>query len=136
VKLDTLTRWHGIVAKGSTNLDPAQSYAVEVDNANRWLCILGNGVSAIALRSTATAVAGVFSHVACVWNGATVQLYVNGVLNASAAQSLTPAVNASPLYIGQFGGNADRLDGIVDEVRIYNRALTQAEVQSDLNRPL
>jgi hypothetical protein len=71
-----------------------------------------------------------------VWNGATVQLYVNGVLNASAAQSLTPAANASPLSIGQFGGNADRLDGIVDEVRIYNRALTQAEVQSDLNRPL
>jgi hypothetical protein len=45
-------------------------------------------------------------------------------------------VFAGALYLGQFGGNADRLDGIVDEVRIYNRALTQAEVQSDLNRPL
>ena len=136
VKLDTLGRWHGVVAKGDANSDPSHNYAVEVDNANRWLCILGNGVSAIALRSSATAQAGLFYHVACVWNGTTVQLFVNGVLNVTAAQSLTPAVNASPLYIGQFGGNADRLDGIIDEVRIYNRALTQAEVQSDMNRPL
>ena len=52
------------------------------------------------------------------------------------SQSLTPAVNTSPLWIGQFGGNADRLDGIIDEIRIYNRALTQADVQSDMNRPL
>jgi hypothetical protein len=65
-----------------------------------------------------------------------VQLYVGGVLSGSTVQSLTPAPNASPLYIGQFGGNADRLDGIVDEVRIYSRGLTQAEVQADMNRPL
>jgi hypothetical protein len=100
------------------------------------VCSLGNGVSAIVVRSSSTAQAGLFYHVACVWNGTTVQLFVNGVLNVSAAQSLTPAVNTSPLYIGQFGGNADRLGGVVDEVRIYNRALTQAEVQGDLNRPL
>ena len=70
------------------------------------------------------------------WNGATVQLFVNGVLNVSAAQSLTPAANTSPLYLGQFGGNTHRLDGIIDEVRIYNRALTQAEIRSDMNTPL
>ena len=40
------------------------------------------------------------------------------------------------VYLGQFGGNTHRLDGIVDEVRIYNRALTQAEIQSDMNTPL
>ena len=51
-------------------------------------------------------------------------------------QTNAPAVNTSPLYIGQFGGNTDRLDGIVDEVRIYNRALSQTEVQSDMNTPL
>jgi hypothetical protein len=136
VKVDTLSRWHSVVAKGDANSDPSHDYAVELDNANRWRCILGNGVSAIVVQSAATAAAGQFYHVACVWNGATVQLFVNGVLSVSAAQSLTPAVNASPLYLGQFGGNADRLDGVVDEVRIYKRALSQAEVQSDMNVPL
>jgi alpha-mannosidase len=136
VRLDRVNRWASVVAKGNTNTDPSHNYALELANSGRWLCVLGNGVSAIALRSSSAPQTNRYYHVACVWNGSTVQLYVDGALNATAAQSLTPAVNAGPLYIGQFGGNADRLDGIVDEVRVYNRALTQAEIQSDLNRPL
>jgi len=42
----------------------------------------------------------------------------------------------SPLYIGQFGGNVDRKRGVIDEVRIYGRALSQAEVSTDMNRPI
>jgi uncharacterized delta-60 repeat protein len=136
VKLDTLNRWHGVVAKGNANQDQSHNYAVEINNSNRWLCILGNGTSRVVLQSSTTARANQFIHVACVWNGTTVQLYLDGVLNASATQTITPAANSSPLYIGQFGGNADRLDGVVDEVRIYNRALAQAEIQNDRSTPL
>jgi hypothetical protein len=50
--------------------------------------------------------------------------------------TITPAGNTSPLYVGQFGGNADRLEGIVDEVRVYGRALTPAEISADMNTPL
>jgi hypothetical protein len=63
-------------------------------------------------------------------------LYIDGALNASTAQNLTPAGNAAPLFIGQFGGNSDQLNGVIDEVRIYNRALTQAEIQFDTNTPI
>ena len=73
---------------------------------------------------------------ACVWNGAQLRLYINGVLNASVTQNLTPAVNTSPLYIGQFSGNVDRMRGVIDEVRIYGRALSQAEVSTDMNTPI
>jgi hypothetical protein len=83
-----------------------------------------------------TARANQFVHVACVWNATTVELYLNGALNASAGHSITPAANSSPLYIGQFGGNTDRLDGVVDEVRIYSRALTKDEIQTDMSTPL
>jgi chitodextrinase len=136
VRLDRVNRWATVVAKGTTNTDPSHDYALQLANSGRWRCVLGNGVSAIALRSSAGPQANRYYHVACVWNGTTVQLYVDGALNVTAAQSLTPAVNAAPLYIGQFGGNADRLDGIVDEVRVYNRALPQVEIQNDLNSPL
>jgi hypothetical protein len=57
-------------------------------------------------------------------------------VDVSVAQSLTPAANSAPLYIGQFGGNTDRLHGVIDEVRIYNRALSPAEVQQAMNTPL
>jgi hypothetical protein len=49
---------------------------------------------------------------------------------------MIPAGNTAPLYIGQYGGDVDRLDGMVDEVRIYNRALSATEIQQDMNTPI
>ena len=135
-KLDRLNIWHSVLAKGDTNQDRSHNYGLEVTKGNRWICVLGNGISSIVLQSPAAPAANQFHHVACVWNGVSVQLYVGGALVASTSQTLTPLANAAPLYIGQFGGNADRLDGIIDEVRIYNRALTQAQIQADMNTAL
>jgi alpha-mannosidase len=136
VKVDRLGRWQSVLAKGSTSSNSSQNYALELASSNRWNCILGKGGSAAVLYSTVAAQTGRFYHVACVWTSTAVRLYVDGVLNASATQSTTPVANTAPLYIAQFGGNSDRLDGIVDEVRIYKRALTQIEIQTDLQTPL
>ena len=77
-----------------------------------------------------------YYHVACVWDGTTARLYVDGALSVSSSQLVTPAGNAAPLSIGQFGGDVDRLDGVIDEVRIYGRALSPAEVQNDMSTPI
>ncbi len=136
VRLDTLNRWHSVIAKGDANWNPSHNYALEINNANRFVCILGNGNNSVTVTSTITASTGRFYHLACVWTGSRLQLYIDGALHTSAAQTLVPAGNASTLYIGQFGGNTDRLDGMIDEVRIYDRALSQAQVQSDMNTPM
>ncbi|HVZ61658.1 MAG TPA: LamG-like jellyroll fold domain-containing protein [Terriglobales bacterium] len=136
VKVNTLGKWHGIIAKGSANSDPANSYAMEINNSNKFLCILGNGATAKVLASSSTVVVGQFYHIACTWNGTTIQMYVNGAQNASVAQGITPKVNTAPLSIGQFGGNSDPTNGIIDEVRIYNRALSATEIQTDMNTPV
>ncbi|MGH7926233.1 MAG: LamG-like jellyroll fold domain-containing protein, partial [Candidatus Binatia bacterium] len=128
VKLDALGRWHSVIAKGNANSSAAHNYALEVTDSDRARCILGSGGSFRELDSTVSIVAGQFRHLACTWDGTTLSLYIDGTLNASVAQGLTPAGNTSPLFIGQFGGNSDRLDGTIDEVRIYNRALSQAEI--------
>jgi hypothetical protein len=63
-------------------------------------------------------------------------LYVNGQLAASRATTGSAAVSASPLRIG---GNAvwgEWFAGAIDEVRIYNRAISEAEIQSDMNTPI
>jgi hypothetical protein len=136
VKLDTLDRWHGVIAKGDANTDAVHNFALEINNANAVRCILGDGSAYQQLDSSTTMTTGQFRHLACSWDGATVRLYIDGVLNASAAQSLTPAGNTAPLYVGQFGGNSDRLDGTIDDVRLYNRALTASEIQADMNTPI
>jgi hypothetical protein len=88
------------------------------------------------LDSTIVVAADEFRHMACNWDGATLSLFVDGVLDTSAVQILTPAGNTASLFIGQFGGNSDRFDGVIDEVRIYNRPLTEAEIQADMNTPI
>ncbi|MCI0347851.1 MAG: Ig-like domain-containing protein, partial [Acidobacteriales bacterium] len=136
VRLTSVGRWNAIIAKGSDNNDRLHNYGIEVTNTNRFLCVLGNGTTFRTLTSTTVATAAQFYHVACVWNGTNLQVYVNGVQDASVAQNLTPAANTAPVTIGQFGGSSDNLAGIVDEVRIYSRALSAAEVAADMNNPV
>ena len=136
VRLDTVGRWHGVLAKGNANNDAVHNYALEITDTNAIRCILGNGTSFQLLDSTSNMVANQFTHLACTWDGTTVRLYINGALSNSATRVVTPVGNTSSLFVGQFGGNSDRLDGTIDEMRVYNQALTQAQIQTDMNTPI
>lgn len=132
-KPNSLGIWHGIVAKGSANDSNVHNYSLEVDNNNKAVCSIGNGSANTTTTGSTSLVAGTFYHLACVWDGTNLKLYVNGAQNASAGQSITPAGNTASLYIGQYGGNADQANGIIDDVRIYNKALSASEVVGDMN---
>ena len=100
VKLDTINRWQSVLAKGSANSDASHNYGLELSSSNRWICILGNGTSYITLQSASTATSNRYYHVACVWDGTTARLYVDGALSVSSSQLVTPAGNAAALSIG------------------------------------
>ncbi|MGA3019851.1 MAG: chitobiase/beta-hexosaminidase C-terminal domain-containing protein [Bryobacteraceae bacterium] len=76
-----------------------------------------------------------WTHLAMTYDGSVEQLFVNGVPVASRPQ-LGPINNESqPMYIGgpfQGGDYSSVFNGMIDEVRIYNRALNQAEIQNDM----
>jgi len=70
-------------------------------------------------------------HVVAVLTNSSQKLYVNGILVSSANLSITGFnPNASPYFgIGGWGdGSGDRIAGLIDEVRIYNRASDGGEV--------
>ena len=74
---------------------------------------------------------GIWHHVAGTYDGETIRLYVDGAEKASRAVSGQLQVSTTPLYIGNKPLSSypgDRFKGIIDEVRIYNRALTGAEI--------
>jgi hypothetical protein len=74
----------------------------------------------------------VWSHLAATYDGTALRLYVNGALVATRA--ITGAVTTSALPL-RFGGNAswgEFFNGGIDDIRIYNRALSQSEVQNDM----
>lgn len=92
--------------------------------------------------STAVRALNTWYHVAGVFNAAsgTLDIYVNGVLNSGSLRGTTLIPNsqidqAVNVNIGRRTGGF-YFNGIIDEVRIYNRALSQAEVQTDMNTPL
>ena len=77
-----------------------------------------------------------WSHLAATYDGATLRLYVNGTQVSSQARSGSIEVGTGAVRIG---GNAvwgEYFSGLVDELRIYNRALTAAEIQADMNAPI
>jgi hypothetical protein len=79
-----------------------------------------------------------WQHVAATWDGSTVgsniHLYIDGVpADGTAVNGSGSAVDDSgtPLTVGNRAGDLARgFDGGIDEVRVYNRALTAAEIQS------
>ena len=80
--------------------------------------------------------ANTWAHLAATYDGAMVRLYVNGVQVASRAQIGAIATSTNPLQIGGDSIYSQYFAGRIDEVRIYNRALSSAEIQSDMNTPL
>jgi chitodextrinase len=79
-------------------------------------------------------------HVTGVYDAAarTLNIYVNGVLDNGVLLGTVPAsqYNATQnVNIGRRGGGY-YFQGTIDEVRLYNRALSQAEIQADMNTPV
>ena len=73
--------------------------------------------------------AGSWCHVAGTYDGATLKVYVNGTPAGSLSYAGTPPVG-QPLYIGRRFNNTFPFNGLIDEVDIYGRALSDAEVKN------
>ena len=75
--------------------------------------------------------AGGWYSLACVYTGSAINVYVNGVYKETAGRSGLSNFNSS-LYIGTPADNPGNtvytLNGLIDDVRIYNRALSAAEL--------
>jgi hypothetical protein len=72
---------------------------------------------------------GVWYHLAGTYDSTTVKIYVNGVLEGSAVAGFPMDYGIEPVYFGTTGQGFDgRLDGALDEVSIYNKALSSNEI--------
>jgi chitodextrinase len=124
--------WRDVIYKGDDNY-----YLMAMSNNSSHPvagAILG-GVYAEAIGPNALT-ANTWVHLATTYDGATVRLYVNGVQVASQAKTGTIATSTNPLQIGGDSIYGQYFAGRIDEVRVYNRGLSVAEIQSDMNTPL
>jgi len=77
-----------------------------------------------------------WTHLAGSYDGSALRLYVNATQVSSLTQTGGIQVTGSPLRIGGDTYSGEFFPGRIDEVRIYNRALSQSEIQTDMNTPL
>ena len=103
--------------------------------ASRYHLTLNGGLSSY-LDSGQNPVLGIWQHVAATYDGSTARYYIDGVQVASRA--VGSGAGASDVWrIGAYGSSPGGFfDGLIDDVRIYDRALSAAEVQSDMNTPV
>ena len=71
---------------------------------------------------------GNWYHLVGTYDGTAVRLFVNGNLVAQTAASGSISAFGQPLYLGRYGARNSYLPGVVDEVSIYNRAISSNEV--------
>ncbi len=91
----------------------------------------------VALTSTPVITTGVWHHATVVRKQRLAQIYVDGVLNAmTSAQAVANISNSAPFAVGMSpciyrpDGGTTFYKGLLDEVGVYNRALTADEIAS------
>jgi chitodextrinase len=77
-----------------------------------------------------------WAHLATTYDGTTLALYVNGVLKATLPVTGAIGQSAGPLRLGGNDIWDEWFAGVIDDVRVYDRALTPTEVQADMNAPV
>ena len=80
--------------------------------------------------------ANTWTHVATTYDGATLRLFVNGAQVASQPATGRLDDSSSPVEIGGSAIDGGPFAGLIDDVRIYNTALTAAQIQSDMTTPI
>jgi len=96
------------------------------------------GSTATLATTTGQLQAGVWYHVAVTYDGSYMRIYKDGVQVAITAKTGTMDTNASVgVAMGNQPAGASNLpfDGLIDDVRIYNRALSASEIQGMIPPP-
>ncbi|MHC4643152.1 MAG: LamG-like jellyroll fold domain-containing protein [Planctomycetota bacterium] len=128
-------KFQTIIAKGDNSWRLARvsdtnnvEFACNGTAATRWT---GVGEIPWAVTGTTSVNDGKWHHVAGVFDGKQLYLYIDGVLEAAKSAAKSIDVSSHNVFIGANAQVPGReWNGFIDDVRIYNYALSQAEIVS------
>lgn len=126
------SNYNNIVSRGDT------SYGIALDPQKRAFFELSSG-SGKWLSYGQPLEAEVWHHLVGVYDGATMNMYVDGVLQTPIGSNvyfgnLVMAAPGTRIGIGCMGGCGRYFSGLIDEVKIYDYALTASQVLDEYNK--
>ena len=123
--------WQDVIFKGNDNYYLESSSPTGAPVAGGTVGSSDSGASGTSVLPTNT-----WSFLTETYNGTTILLYVNGVQVAALALSGSLATSTDQLQIAGDSLYGQYFQGLIDNIRIYNGALTAAEIQDDMNTPV
>jgi hypothetical protein len=135
VRPTALGSWRTVVLKERPgDLVYALYAGSRFENSNTWRPSAWIGSDPVG--ATAALTLNAWTHLATTYDGASWKFYVNGTLVASRAFAAPIGVSTGALRIGGNNIWPEWFKGQIDEVRIYSRALSAAEVVLDRDAPI
>jgi Ca2+-binding RTX toxin-like protein len=130
VKADSFQSWDGLIVKGTTNIPYGLDFRSDgrlIFQANYGLVMGGNGRGTWSSNTALTA--GQWHHVAVTYDGSDFRFYLDGQLDGTHQANITFGKNNQALVLGADLAGGSHFDGAMDDVRVYNRALTAGEIE-------
>jgi uncharacterized repeat protein (TIGR02543 family) len=89
-------------------------------------------VDSMSVNGGTSLTPGVWTHIAATYDGSSLKVYLNGVLDGTFTPASPPAIptNNLPLRIGADSNGSSLFTGLIDEVEIFNRALSVGEISA------
>ena len=118
-------------AFGDGGANSYEMYLTDPSEAGGTYVVNFSTDSPSAFGNAFTQVNNDWTHLCGVWDGSVWRLYVNGEQAATQVVETAPTYDERPFIIGadtEFGVVTHFFDGTIDEVRLYDRALSQDEV--------
>lgn len=132
----TLESWvwfDGNTGDRAVIIEKLGTYYLTIDT-NAKLSVFWYGTSMPGYHSSTAAITkGKWTHIAAVWDGTHVHLYIDGQLDRSAATATPGRVTDAEIQMGMENGGR-RLTGRMNHAKIWSRALSQTEVQASMHR--
>ncbi|OHD20399.1 MAG: hypothetical protein A2064_10025 [Spirochaetes bacterium GWB1_66_5] len=142
LKPNTNVAWAGIVHKGTQQDWSDEGYSFQYDGSGQLtLAMTSEAGQTILVHTLHVLATGAWSHVVVTWDEDEAHLYVNGVdavdrINIGFTSTVTTIAENYPfrssaggVVIGtQIPGNPWRFDGLMADLKIYDRYMEQSEV--------
>jgi len=119
----------------ATMTSPYYQYGLELAGGTVPVFYVGTTSGVLSASMGSALALNQWSYLAVIFDGLQVKFYLNGVLVTTASLPASITARSNPFRLGADNNTQQFFKGSLDEVRIYNRALTAQEIQIDMATP-
>lgn len=137
-----------VLGKVSQSIDYVYPFKIELSGSKQLHFSAAGASNFIAQVTSSTAVTSSWHHVVCQKSGSNLEMWLDGVKHASGSSNLLKTQfnsiftssatinNDFDLKIGGYGTNIEGYNGYLDEIRIFNKTLSQAHISTLMDRSI